>query len=188
MGAVLVEDEHLAILDVADILGADDIERAGLGGEDGTAVELAEHQRPDAQRIAGADQFLVGEADKGVGAFEHAQPFDEPVDEAVAMRARDEMEDDLRVRRRLHHRAFAHELAAERQSIGQIAVVADGKAAGIELGEQRLHVAQNGLAGGRIAHMADRGVARQAIDHVASRECVADKPEAAFGVEAAAVE
>ena len=64
----------------------------------------------------------------------------------------------------------------------------DGEAAGIELGKQRLHVAQNGLAGGRIADVADGGVARQAIDHLAAGKGVADKSEAAFGMEPLAVE
>ena len=40
--------------------------------------------------------------------------------------------------------------------IGEIAVVRDGEAAEFEIGEQRLDVAQRGLAGRRIAHMADR--------------------------------
>ena len=135
MGAVLVEDENFAVLDVAHVLGADDVERAGLGGEDRAAVELAEHQRPDAERVAGADQFLVGQPDEGVGAFEHLQAFDEAVDEAVAVRARHQMQDHLGVRGRLHHGAFAHELTAQREPVGEVAVVADGKAAGIELGE-----------------------------------------------------
>ena len=52
-----------------------------------------------------------------------------------------------------------------------------GEAAGIELGEQRLHVAQDRLAGGRIAHMADGGVAGQAVDHLAPGEGVADEAE-----------
>ena len=135
VGAVLVEHENLAVFHVADVLGADDVERAGFRGEDGAAVEFTQHQRPDAQRVAGADEFFVGQADESVRAFEQAQPLDEPVDEAVAGGAGDEMENDLRVRRRLHHGAFAHELAAERQSIGEIAVMPNGKAAGIELGE-----------------------------------------------------
>ena len=98
------------------------------------------------------------------------------------------MEDDFRVGGRLHHGAFAHQLSPQRQAIGQVAVVPDGKTAGIQLGEQRLHVAQNGFAGGRIAHMADRGVARQAIDHLAPREGIANEAKAALGMESAAVE
>ena len=57
-----------------------------------------------------------------------------------------------------------------------------------EFGEQRLHVAQDGFAGGRIADMADRGVAGQAVDHLAAGEVVADQAHAALGVEALAVE
>ena len=59
-------------------------------------------------------------------------------------------------------------LAAQRQAVGQVAVVADGEAAALELGEQRLDVAQDGLAGGGIAHMADGGGAGQAVDHLAA--------------------
>ena len=91
-------------------LRADDVERAGLRGEDRAAVELAEHQRADAERIARADQLLVGQADEGIGAFELAQALDEAVDEAVAPRARHQMQDHLGVGGRLHHRAFVHQL------------------------------------------------------------------------------
>ena len=74
------------------------------------------------------------------------------------------------------------------EAVGEIAVVADGEAAAFELGEQRLHVAQDGLAGGRIAHMADRRGAGQPVDHLAAGEGVADEAEAALGMEALAVE
>ena len=77
---------------------------------------------------------------------------------------------------------------AQREAVGEVAVVGDGEAAAVELGEQRLHVAQDGLAGGRIAHVADRGGAGQAVDHLAAGEVVADEAEAALGVETLAVE
>ena len=115
-----------------------------------------EHQRADAERIARADQLLVGEGDERIGAFELAQRLDEAVDEALAARSRHQMQDHLGVGGRLHDGAVAHQLAAQRQPIGQVAVVADREAAGIEFGEQRLHVAQHRFAGGRIADMADR--------------------------------
>ena len=100
--------------------------------------------------------FLLVRPTKRIGAFELAQRLDEAVDEAVAARARHQMQDHLGVGGRLHHGAVAHQLAAQREAVGEIAVVADGEAAAVEFGEQRLHVAQDGLAGGRIAHMADR--------------------------------
>ncbi len=64
----------------------------------------------------------------------------------------------------------------------------DGKAARVQFGEQRLHIAQNRFAGGRIAHMADGGIARQMIDHFAPRESIADEAKTALGVETLAVE
>ena len=47
------------------------------------------------------------------------------------VRPGDQMQDDFGVGGGLHHRAFAHQLAAQRQAVGQIAVVADGKTAGV---------------------------------------------------------
>src|SRR5664279_2903328 len=52
--AVLVEDHHFAVLHVAHVLRADDVERAGLRGQNRAAVELADHQRADAEWIARA--------------------------------------------------------------------------------------------------------------------------------------
>ena len=66
--------------------------------------------------------------------------------------------------------------------------MADREAAAVELGEQRLHVAQDGLAGGRVAHVADRRGAGQALDHLAAGEVVADQAHPALGMEALAVE
>ena len=64
----------------------------------------------------------------------------------------------------------------------------DREAAGLEFGEQRLDIAQYGVAGGRIAHMADRRPPRQAVDGRAAREVIADQPLPALRVEPDAVE
>ena len=80
------------------------------------------------------------------------------------------------------------EVAPQRQRVGQVAVVGDREAAGVEVGEQRLHVAQDGVAGGGVAVVAERDVALEAADHVGLVEVVADEAEAALGMEVAAVE
>ncbi len=66
--------------------------------------------------------------------------------------------------------------------------MADGEAAGIELGEQRLHVAQDGRAGRGIADVAYGDGAGEAFDHLAAGKRVADQAEAALRVEPCAVE
>jgi len=70
----------------------------------------------------------------------------------------------------------------------KLAVVADREAAGIELGEQRLHVAQNGLAGRGVADVADGSIAGEALDHLAAGEGVPDEAEPPLGMKPGSVE
>ena len=180
--AALVEHDDLAGLDVADIFRADDVERAGLRRQNRTAVEFAQHQRADAERVARADQLLVGQRHQRIGAFDRAQRLDEAVDETAALGLRDQMQDHFGIGGGLHHGAAPHEVAAQGQPVGQVAVMADRKPAGIEFGEQRLHVAQDGLAGGGVADMADGGIAGEALDHLAAGKGVADEAEPPLGM------
>ena len=98
------------------------------------------------------------------------------------------MKDRFRVGGRLIDCAALHEIAAQRQPIGEIAIVRDREAARTQLGEQRLDIAQNGLARRRIAHMADGGFSGQALDRRRLGEMIADKTEPAFGIISVAVE
>ncbi len=93
------------------------------------------------------------------------------------------MDDDLGVAGRLEEAAAPHQLAAQPIGVGQVAVVADRQPAELEIGEERLHVAQHDLAGRRIADMADRGIAAQASDHLLGAEIVADMAHPAMGAE-----
>ena len=63
-------DHHLAGLDLAHEVGADDVEGAGLGGEDPGVAEAAEHQRADAEGVADADELGAGHGDDGEGALD----------------------------------------------------------------------------------------------------------------------
>ncbi|MET3788264.1 hypothetical protein ABIC24_005891 [Methylobacterium radiotolerans] len=64
----------------------------------------------------------------------------------------------------------------------------DREAAAGELREERLDVAQDRAAGGRVAHVADGGAALEARDRVAVREGIAHEAGAALGMEHRAVE
>ena len=164
------------------------VERAGLGRQDISAFEFADHQRANAERIARADQLVVGQHDQRIGALDLAQRLDEALDQLGLAAAGDEMENDLRVGRRLKDRALADEFAAQRLRIGQIAVVTDREAAGIQFGEQRLDVAQDRLAGRRVTHMADGRRARQALDRAFLGKVIADEAKTSLGMETGAVE
>ena len=66
--------------------------------------------------------------------------------------------------------------------------MAERQTAGIEIGEERLHIPERGFAHGGIADMADGGRAGQAVDNGLFIEVVADEADAALGVELLAVE
>ena len=99
------------------------------------------------------------------------------------------MDDDLGVGGRLEQPAAADQLATQLMALVRLPLWAEREAAELEIGEQRLDVAQDRLAGGRIAHMADRRMALAArLDHLLGAEIVADLAQAAMGVELLAVE
>ena len=181
------DDDDLAILDLAQELRADHVERAGLGGEHVGGAEPANDERADADGIARADQHLVGQTYERIGAFDLAQRFHEALDDAALLRARQQMQDDLGIGGRLADGAGGDELSAQGQGVREVAVVGDREAAGVDIGKQRLHVAQDGIAAGRIAIVADRDVALQALDDAGAAEVVADEAHAALGVELPAV-
>ena len=76
----------------------------------------------------------------------------------------------------------------ERHGVGQVAVVAEGEAAELEVGEQRLDVALDRIAGRGVAVVADRRCARAGARCAALEvKLSADEAEAARGVEMRAV-
>ena len=183
-----MEHDDFAGFDVTDIFRADDVERAGFRRKNRTAVEFAENERTDAPRITRSDQFLVSQRHQRIGALESPERFDIALDETAAPGLRDQMQDRLGVGGRLHQGAVAYQFATQRQSVGEVAVVGNGEAAGIEFGEQRLHIPQDGAPGGGVAGVADSGAAGEAFDYLAAGEGVTDKAEPAFRVKAVAIE
>ena len=67
---VVVDDHELAGAHLALERRADEVERARLGGDDGVVAEPAEHERPEAVRVAEGEELAVGEPDDGRRALE----------------------------------------------------------------------------------------------------------------------
>src|SRR5262249_60061549 len=109
----------------------------------------AKYERPDAVRIARADKLLVGEADQSIGSFDLKQRLDEFLDEPLLLAAGDQVEDHLSVGGGLADGALLDQPIAQRECVGEIAVMAKSKAAGVEIDEQRLQDAQDRIAASR---------------------------------------
>ena len=181
------DDDDLSRCDVADELGADDVESTGLRRENPGVAEPAENQRAHPERVAHSDDFVLRECHQRKGSLNLPQGIDQPIDHGLLQARRDQVDDDLGVAGRLKQTAATHQLPAHLVGVRQIAVVADGEPAKLEIGEERLHIAHRHLAGRRVADMADRGIAAQARDHLLGAEIVAHLAETAVGIELFAV-
>ena len=111
--ACSVDDDQLARLDVAQIAGADHVERDGFRSEDGRFAELAHHQRADAERVAAGDQPFGRQAKQGICALDLAERVGQPVERCRVARRRDEVDDHLGVAGRLEDRAAADQRGAQ---------------------------------------------------------------------------
>ena len=186
-GAVRQHD-NLTRLDVADEFRADNIQRAGFRTQNMRAVQFAQHQRAHAQRVARTDDRVIGQADEGIRAFNLAQRIDKAVLDGGRFAARNQVGDDFGIGRGLKQAAAMLQFFAKRQCVGQIAVMANSKAAEFVLGEQRLHVAQNGLAGGGVTRVTNSGVALQPLHDGIRVEVLRNVPQAPVRIELLPVE
>ena len=142
-------------------MGAHDVERAGLAGQDPAAGALppdaAQDQRADPERVAHAHQRLVRHRHERVGADDLLERIDQPIEHGGVERDGDQVDEHLAIRRALEQATAANKLLMQVVGVGQVAVMGDREAAELEIGVERLDVAQHGVAGGGVAVVADGG-------------------------------
>ena len=160
--AVFVDDDDFARLDVADELRAgDDVEGAAFAREQPRAVDLADAERTEAERVAHADDFALAHQDEGKGALHLAERLDEDAVAEAVGRLGHEVEDDLAVDRGLEDGALGFQFVAQEVGVDQVAVVADGDLAARAIDDDGLGVFERAGAGGGIADVADGARAGQ---------------------------
>jgi hypothetical protein len=93
--AGFIDDDQLARFDIAQIAGADHVQRYRFGGEDGRFPELAHDQRTNAERIATGNQALGRQADQRVGALDLAQRVSKAIERGRIAGRGDEVDDHL---------------------------------------------------------------------------------------------
>ena len=96
---------------------------------------------------------------QGVGALDALQRVEDLVFDLPRLGAGDEVHQHLAVRGGLEDRALVHEIGAQLDGVGEVAVVAEGQRALAVAREDRLGVGEDRAAGGGVAGVADRDVA-----------------------------
>ena len=77
---VLVDDDHLARLDLAHVIGVDEIEGAALGAEHVAFADLSQDERAEAPRIADSVKRVLGQEQEGKGALDPPDRVENGVD------------------------------------------------------------------------------------------------------------
>ncbi len=139
-------------------------------------------------RVAGRDQLGAGQRQHRVAALDLCDRIGETVGGRGVLRAGNEVEDDFGIGGRLTDGAIRDDLAAERQAVGEVAVVGNRDAAFMQLGKERLDVAQRHFACRRVARVADGHEARELRESCGVGVVIADETHALFGAELLAVE
>ena len=187
-----LEDDDLARLDVADVLGADDVETGRLGREDpagpgvlvapqaalGRLVELepAEHEGPEAVRIADADDPPLIEDDElkaplTRGRTETSAATVSAAGSSASRAVRSSVSVDAGSRA-----SAALELGQQLPGVDEVAVVADREGPAGPEAIRRLGVLPDRRAGRRVAAMGDGEVAAERREPTLVEDR-ADEPE-----------
>ena len=183
---VMVEDRHLAGLDVAHVAGADDVERARLRRHHGSAVEIAHHERADAVGVAERDHLVAVGDDRRERAVDSAHRVADGLLERAGVLA-DQGRDHLGVGRGLEPDAALRELGAQLGGIRQVAVVTERDGAARAVAHHRLRVRPARRPGGRVARVADRVHATRQRGQAHLVEHLRNKAELLLGGDPAAV-
>ena len=176
--AARLQDDELARLHVAHVLGADDVEARGLGAQDPAALlvvapqpgrltggfgrrQPAQHERPESEWIADADDSPLVEDDEGIGAPDGRQHAAQRIDEIGRLIVGEQRGQELRVRARGQAGATARQPGQQVAGVHEIAVVADREGATRTEAKCRLGVLPDRRTGRRVAAVGDRQAAAQ---------------------------
>jgi hypothetical protein len=143
--------------DLAQQLGADDVEGGALRGDDVAVVEPAEGKRPHAVRVAEGDDRVLGHHHRRVGPLQLRHHVGDGVLDVAAVVGGEERGHDLRVRGAAELEALAPQPVVEVDCVGEVAVVGEGQLAAV-VAPDGLGVLPGAAAGGRVADVADRHV------------------------------
>ena len=184
--APAVENHHLARFHVADVLGVNQVESAGLRRQDVSAIQLSQAQRTEPPRVANAVNRVLEKHDQGISSHHLVERFGNGFGNARLSRAGEIVQDHFRVAGSLENIAASFQFLAHGRGIHQVAVVRKRNLALVAAHFQRLGVSQVRIASSGVTRVADGMPSRQALNDVL-REDLLHMPHALLADQIVAV-
>ena len=170
-------DDQLARLHFALIGRSNEVEGAGLGGENdavGCVRRLSRnpphHQWTKAARVASGKDAVGRQHDQRKCAFDAAQRIGHRVSQGLLTGAGDQMHHDFSVAGGLKDGALLLQLGMDFVRVGDVAVVRQRNLALVAFHHDGLRVEQGRIAGGGVARVPDGQRARESREDVAGEE------------------
>ena len=160
--AIVADDHDFAGFYFANKFRVHEIERTSLRRQNVSAIELAEHEWPEAKRIAHADDLSLAHNNKAERALE--TPKDTQRRAAVLRRLRKKVRNDFAVGRRLEDGTFLFQLVAQDGGVDQVPIMRDGDLAAETIDHERLRVFQRARARGGITRVSQSACPFQALE------------------------
>src|SRR5439155_13014256 len=182
---LLVDDDELAVSDLAVERRADEVEGARLRRDHAIAPEPTEAERAEPVRVTERHQLPLGERDDGERTLESRHGRRDRVLERRGI-VGDQRRDQLAVGGRVQRDVLRVELFAQLRRVDQVAVVAERDRADASVLNERLRVRPLRRARGRVAVVADRDLYLQAAQLLLVED-LAHEPEVAQRREASVV-
>ena len=154
--AAIVDPDEFSGFDVPHVRGADDVERARLGGDHESVRQSSDRERSHTVGIARREQAALVHQDEAEGAAERGEHLHGRGLEPITEPAREERGDEIGVGRRA---AGSPSQLGQLGRVHEIPVVTERERAGAIGLEGRLRVLPGGRSGGRVARVADAEVA-----------------------------
>ena len=187
VAAVLVDPHDLAGQHVADDLGADEVERARLGGDHPVVPDPPERQRPDAERVAEGDQRRRRRSrrrntrPRGDASSPRRPPGTVPGSRASRAAITSVSDDEASCT------PDCDQLVAQRRQVDEVPVVAEGDRARGAVVDDRLRVRPVHAAGRRVARVPDRDLSRERgelllVEHLRHEAHLAQHRDAALAL------
>ena len=159
----LAQRHHLARQHLAEQLGADDVERAALGGHAVAVPQHAERQRPQPRAVAEGHHGVLGHHHGGEGPVQPRHHLGEGVLDALRRVGGEQRGDDLRVGGAAELDAGIGELGVQLDRVDQVAVVRERHLTAIRA-PHRLGVLPRRRPRRRVAHVAHRELPAQGAE------------------------
>ncbi len=151
----LIRHHHLAGFHLADEFRADQIQGAGLAGEDDGLVESSDDQRPEAERVACGNHLVLAHQYQGVRPMHPGERLGQSPAADRRVGPGNQMENNFAVRGRLKDGSRRLQFLPEHPGIDQVSVVGDGDLSPTGLHRQGLGILDIAGSGRRVADVTD---------------------------------